>query len=40
MCKFIAADEKHEVRHELGFEFKENVKLHYSSQPKNRSRNG
>ena len=34
MCKFIAGDEKHEVRHELEFEFKENVKLHYSSQPK------
>ena len=30
----IAGDEKHEMRHELEFEVKENVKLHYSSQPK------
>ena len=34
MCKFVGGDEKHEMRHELEFEVKENVKLHYSLQPK------
>ena len=34
MCKFTGGDEKHEMRPELEFGVKKNVKLHYSSQPK------
>ena len=30
----MGKDEKHEMRHELEFGVKKNVKLHYSSQPK------
>ena len=34
MRKFVGGDEKHEMRQELQFGAKKNVKLHYSSQPK------